>query len=93
MKSYILDVRTGEAKISKGYNCPARFIIHTVGPKYNLKYKTAAETALHFAYRNVLSIARENEISSIAIAPINSLKRGYPPDEGAHIALRKLSYY
>jgi len=45
------DCRTGEAKITQGFNLPARHIIHTVGPKYNLRYKTAAETALYSCYR------------------------------------------
>jgi len=43
--------RTGEAKISRGFNLPARHVIHTVGPKYNVRYKTAAETALFSCYR------------------------------------------
>ena len=45
------DCRTGEAKITQGFDLPARHIIHTVGPKYNARYKTAAETALYFCYR------------------------------------------
>ncbi|KAK2106738.1 Ganglioside-induced differentiation-associated protein 2 [Saguinus oedipus] len=36
--------RTGEAKLTKGFNLAARFIIHTVGPKYKSRYRTAAET-------------------------------------------------
>lgn len=47
----IADCRTGEAKITQGFDLPARHIIHTVGPKYNARYKTAAETALYFCYR------------------------------------------
>ena len=43
--------RTGEAKITPGYNLNARYIIHTVGPRYNARYKTAAENALHSCYR------------------------------------------
>ena len=50
--------RTGEAKLTKGYNLPARFVIHTVGPRYNIKYKTAAESALYNCYRNVLMLAK-----------------------------------
>nr|CAD7596630.1 unnamed protein product [Timema genevievae] len=72
----------------QGHNLPARFIIHTVGPKYNIKYQSAAENTLHFCYRNVLQKARELEVSSIALSVINSVRRNFPPDEGAHIALR-----
>ena len=50
--------KTGEAKLTKGYLLPARYVIHTVGPRYNLKYKTAAESALFNCYRNVLQLVR-----------------------------------
>ncbi|XP_033635884.1 protein GDAP2 homolog [Asterias rubens] len=82
--------RTGEAKLSKGYNLPARFILHTVGPRYNVRYRTAAESALYNCYRNVLNLAREHEIRTLAVCAINSVKRGYPPEEAAHIAIRTI---
>lgn len=50
--------RTGEAKLTKGYKLQTRHIIHTVGPRYNIKYKTAAESALFNSYRSVLQIVR-----------------------------------
>nr|CAD7440373.1 unnamed protein product [Timema bartmani] len=84
----VQDCRTGEVRVTQGHNLPARFIIHTVGPKYNIKYQSAAENTLHFCYRNVLQKARELEVSSIALCVINSVRRNFPPDEGAHIALR-----
>ena len=55
---FYLACRTGEAKLTKGYNLAARFVIHTVGPRYNIKYKTAAESALYSCYRNVLATLR-----------------------------------
>ncbi|XP_022082021.1 protein GDAP2 homolog [Acanthaster planci] len=82
--------RTGEAKLSKGYHLPARFVIHTVGPRYNIRYRTAAESALYNCYRNVLQLAREHELRTLAICAINSVKRGYPPEEAAHIAIRTI---
>nr|CAD7397754.1 unnamed protein product [Timema cristinae] len=88
LREIIPDCRTGEVRVTQGHNLPARFIIHTVGPKYNIKYQSAAENTLHFCYRNVLQKARELEISSIALCVINSVRRNFPPDEGAHIALR-----
>jgi O-acetyl-ADP-ribose deacetylase (regulator of RNase III) len=44
--------------MTKGYNLPARYVIHTVGPRYNLKYITAAESALYSCYRNTLQLCR-----------------------------------
>ncbi|XP_038079031.1 protein GDAP2 homolog [Patiria miniata] len=82
--------RTGEAKLSKGYNLPARFVIHTVGPRYNIRYRTAAESALYNCYRNALLLAREHELRTLAFCAINSVKRGYPPEEAAHIAIRTI---
>lgn len=40
--------------MTDGYQLAARNVIHTVGPRYNIKYHTAAETALHYCYRWVL---------------------------------------
>ncbi|GJQ81537.1 hypothetical protein Trydic_g4898 [Trypoxylus dichotomus] len=86
-----LDIRecgTGEVRVTQGYALPARYIIHTVGPKYNIKCQSAAENTLHSCYRNVLQKTRELGVHSIGLCCINSVKRNYPPDEGAHIALR-----
>jgi len=80
--------RTGEARVTKAYNLPARFIIHTVGPRYNDKYKTAAENALHNCYRSCLEGLKENNLHTIAFPVINSQKRGYPSEPGSHIAIR-----
>jgi O-acetyl-ADP-ribose deacetylase (regulator of RNase III) len=80
--------KTGDAKITKGYKLPAKFVIHTVGPRYHAQYKTAAENALYSCYRNVLRLAYENKLSSLAVCCIHTLKRGYPPFEAAHIAIR-----
>ncbi|XP_014635458.1 PREDICTED: ganglioside-induced differentiation-associated protein 2 isoform X3 [Ceratotherium simum simum] len=80
--------RTGEAKLTKGFNLAARFIIHTVGPKYKNRYRTAAESSLYSCYRNVLQLAKEQSMSSVGFCVINSAKRGYPLEDATHIALR-----
>ncbi|XP_060689581.1 ganglioside-induced differentiation-associated protein 2 [Hemiscyllium ocellatum] len=80
--------RTGEAKMTKGFNLAARFIIHTVGPRYNAKYRTAAESSLYSCYRSVLLLAREHSMSSIGLCVINTPKRGYPLEDATNIALR-----
>ena len=88
IREHVKNCRTGDAKITKGFDLPARYVIHTVGPKYNSKYHTAAESALFSCYSKVLQLAREHKIKSVGICPINSVRRGYPPHDGAHIALR-----
>ncbi|KAF8790235.1 Protein GDAP2 like protein [Argiope bruennichi] len=80
--------RTGEAKMTKGYNLPARYVIHTVGPKFNIKYQTAAESALFSCYFKVLQLVKEHNLGEVGLCVINSLRRNYPPHDGAHIALR-----
>ncbi|XP_065907079.1 protein GDAP2 homolog [Dysidea avara] len=87
-KQQIRTCRTGEAKCSNAFSLPARYVIHTVGPRYNAKYRTAAESALYNCYRNVLQIVREREMYTVGLSVVNSVKRGYPPEEGAHIAIR-----
>ncbi|GAB6032554.1 hypothetical protein CHUAL_011446 [Chamberlinius hualienensis] len=80
--------KTGEAKATKGYNLPARYVIHTVGPRYNVRYQTAAEGALHSCYRKTMQLVRELGLQTVALCVINSVRRGFPPLEGCHIALR-----
>ncbi|KAL1122313.1 hypothetical protein AAG570_003718 [Ranatra chinensis] len=86
----IKECKTGEVIVTQGYKLPARFVFHTVGPKYNPKFQTAAENTLHNCYRNIFEKAFEMKLNSIALCPINSVKRNYPPDEGAHVALRTI---
>ncbi|OWF51677.1 protein GDAP2 homolog [Mizuhopecten yessoensis] len=88
LKNNIRVCKTGEAKLTKGYKLLARYIIHTVGPRYNIKYVTAAESALYSCYRYVLRLVRETSIKSVALTPAHSSGRGYPPEDGAHIAIR-----
>uniref|UniRef100_F7B869 Ganglioside induced differentiation associated protein 2 n=1 Tax=Xenopus tropicalis TaxID=8364 RepID=F7B869_XENTR len=80
--------RTGEAKLTKGFNLAARYIIHTVGPKYKTKYRTAAESSLYSCYRNVLQLAKEQGMASVGFCVIATQKRCYPPEDSTHIALR-----
>uniref|UniRef100_A0AAV2K2A5 Macro domain-containing protein n=1 Tax=Knipowitschia caucasica TaxID=637954 RepID=A0AAV2K2A5_KNICA len=80
--------RTGEAKLTKGFNLAARFIIHTVGPKYKAKYRTAAESSLYSCYRNIMQLAAEQSMASVGVCVVSTMKRGYPLEEATHIALR-----
>uniref|UniRef100_A0A8D3D8H9 Ganglioside induced differentiation associated protein 2 n=1 Tax=Scophthalmus maximus TaxID=52904 RepID=A0A8D3D8H9_SCOMX len=80
--------RTGEAKLTKGFSLAARFIIHTVGPKYKTKYRTAAESSLYSCYRNIMQLAAEQSMASVGICVVSTTKRGYPLEDATHIAFR-----
>lgn len=77
---------TGEAKITKGYNLPAKYVIHTVGPIYG-KNKDA-EQLLEQCYKNSLDLAMENQIHTIAFPAISTGVYGYPADKAASIAVK-----
>ncbi|EMS59974.1 hypothetical protein TRIUR3_17225 [Triticum urartu] len=57
--------RTGMAKMTNAYDLPARKVIHTVGPKYAVKYHTAAESALSHCYRSCLELLVENGLERL----------------------------
>ncbi|KAL0003503.1 hypothetical protein SO802_017284 [Lithocarpus litseifolius] len=76
---------TGEARITPGFKLPASHVIHTVGPMYNADSNPQA--SLRNAYRNSLSVAKENSIQYIAFPAISCGVYGYPFDEAATVAI------
>jgi O-acetyl-ADP-ribose deacetylase len=78
--------RPGEAKLTRGYNLAARFVIHTVGPVWWGGTRGEPET-LSNCYRNSLRVAVENEIKSIAFPAISCGAYRYPIADAAQIAL------
>lgn len=78
--------KTGEAKITKGYNLKARSVIHTVGPIYSGKPQDAV--LLRRCYWNSLELARENRLHSIAFPAISTGVYGYPLEEATTIAIQ-----
>lgn len=77
---------TGDAKITKGYNLPARFVIHTVGPVWNGGSSGEPEK-LASCYRRSLEQAVQNGISTIAFPNISTGVYGFPKDKAATIAI------
>lgn len=77
---------TGEAKITKGYNLPAKYIIHTVGPFFEPE-NDQMEALLSACYRNSLNVAKQNSIRTIAFPAISTGVFRYPKDEAARIAV------
>ncbi|PYJ37988.1 MAG: O-acetyl-ADP-ribose deacetylase [Verrucomicrobia bacterium] len=79
--------RPGEAKITRGYNLPARFIIHTVGPVWSGGTRGEGEVLAN-CYRNSLQLAVDNGIKTIAFPAISCGAYRYPISEAAQIALK-----
>ncbi len=77
--------KTGEAKITRGYNLPAKYIVHTVGPVY--RGRPADKVLLANCYCNSLKLATENNLSSIAFPAISCGVYGYPIDKACEIAI------
>ncbi|KAJ6350628.1 hypothetical protein OIU78_006720 [Salix suchowensis] len=82
--------RTGMAKVTNAYDLPARRVIHTVGPKYAVKYHTAAENALSQCYRSCLELLIENGLQSIAMGCIYTESKNYPREPATHVAIRTI---
>ena len=76
----------GEAKVTRGYRLPARFVIHTVGPVWRGGKRGEPETLAN-CYRNSLQVAVENGIRTIAFPAISCGAYGYPIEEAAQIAV------
>jgi O-acetyl-ADP-ribose deacetylase (regulator of RNase III) len=77
---------TGSAKITRGYNLKARWIIHAVGPVYTGKTRDAE--LLASAYRASLRLAIQHSLRSIAFPSISTGAYRYPLDEAAPIAIK-----
>jgi len=80
--------KTGEAKITKGYNLKAKYVIHTVGPVYS--GSDMDKINLEKCYKNSLFIAKQNKLKSISFPSISTGIFGYPVEEAAEIALKTI---
>ena len=85
--------RAGEAKISKGYKLPARFVIHTVGPVYYEHTPAEAERLLTSCYEKSLNLAKENGLKTIAFPLISAGVYGYPQKDAIKVAIETIKLH
>lgn len=83
---------TGEAKITKGYKLPAKWVIHTVGPVW---YGGSAneDEILARCYRNSLSLAEKHKIKTIAFPSISTGAYGFPMERATRIAIKEIKNF
>ncbi|KAI9669300.1 MAG: hypothetical protein M1831_000335 [Alyxoria varia] len=78
---------TGYAKITKGYNLPAKHVIHAVGPVYHKRDGELNAERLGGCYRTSLDLCKQHGLRSIAFSALSTGVYGYPSDEAAEVAL------
>lgn len=80
---------TGQAKITRGYNLPAKHVIHTVGPVWRGGHQNE-DALLADCYKNSLKLAAENNLKTIAFPAISTGVYGFPLERATRIAIREV---
>jgi O-acetyl-ADP-ribose deacetylase (regulator of RNase III) len=83
---------TGQARITKGYNLPAKHVIHTVGPVWR-GGEHGEDDLLASCYRNSLTLAEQHGVKSIAFPAISTGVYGFPMERAAKIAVRQVGAF
>jgi len=83
---------TGEARITRGYDLPARWIIHTVGPIWR-GGDDGEDDLLASCYRNSLALGEQHGIRSIAFPAISAGVYGFPMEQACRIAIREMKAF
>lgn len=83
---------TGEAKITKGYKLPAKWVIHTVGPIFD-EGEDNEDNLLAACYRHSLELAVQHGVKTIAFPAISTGNYGFPMDRAAHVAVSEVAAF
>ena len=83
---------TGSAKITKGYNLPAKYVIHTVGPVWKDGF-SGEKNLLESCYKSILKLVQEYNIKTIAIPAISCGVYGFPIYKACYIATDTIRYF
>lgn len=82
---------TGQAKITRGYRLPARYIIHTVGPIFHESRREIAAQLLRSCYLESLRLAEQHLLETLAFPCISTGAYGYPKPEACDLAVTTVS--
>lgn len=93
MKAQGKEEATGRAKITKAYNLPCKYVLHTVGPIVYGSLSELHEKQLSDCYRSCLTLADENGLQSIAFCCISTGEFHFPNERAAKIAVRTVAEY
>lgn len=84
---------TGDAKITKGYNLTAKYVIHTVGPIYSNNSAAECKTLLESCYKKSLELAQKNNCKTVAFPLISAGVYGYPKKEALEVAVNTIKQW
>ncbi len=87
--AHVASCPIGQARITRGYDLGANFIIHAVGPVWG-GGEADEDQQLASCYSQIFELVKSFEIASIAIPPISTDEKGFPPQRAAHIAMKEL---
>lgn len=93
MKKQGRDELTGQAKITKAYNLPCKYVLHTVGPIVGSRLTEQLEQQLADCYRSCLALADKNGLKSIAFCCISTGEFRFPNERAAEIAIQTVNEY